>query len=80
VGFEMKYSRSCVPAKVSKLVGLKIGGRVSPTNLRKMVNSYYILRIQVLKKKITVNRGCKDTPIDCIASWWKDIGYEVEIW
>jgi hypothetical protein len=27
------YSPFCVPAKVIKLVGLKNGGRVSPTNL-----------------------------------------------
>jgi hypothetical protein len=29
----ISYSPFCVPAKVIKLVGLKNGGRVSPTNL-----------------------------------------------
>ncbi len=31
--FSNRYSPFCVPAKVIKLVGLKNGGRVSPTNL-----------------------------------------------
>jgi hypothetical protein len=31
--FSFSYSPFCVPAKVIKLVGLKNGGRVSPTNL-----------------------------------------------